>query len=53
MKNATILGITYDEPKNLNFPSATFCPQEIFKEKYFTISDEEFDRISFKEVNIS
>lgn len=52
LKNATVSGITYDEPVQHVLPSVTVCPKEILKDKSFPISEQEFDQVSFKMVSL-
>lgn len=51
LKNATVSGITYDEPDQYIFPSVTVCPIDVLKKKSFPISEQEFDEVSFKKVS--
>lgn len=50
MKNATVMGVTYEISPFKFHPSVTFCPEEIFKSDYYPLTQKELDQISFETV---
>jgi len=52
MKNATILGVTYEETPFKFYPSVTLCPEEMFRDDSLPLTQKDLERVAFRTVKI-